>query len=381
MALMERVYAEFAERFGSTPEVLIRAPGRVNLIGEHTDYNDGFVLPMAIDLEIWIALRPRLGGEILCHSIDFQETLSFDLDDIQAGEPRWVEYVKGCAWVLQMEGFKLQAWEGVLSGNIPIGAGLSSSAAIEMATLRAFSVISDLPWDWKHMARLGQRAENEWLGIRSGIMDQMISAGGKPGHCLLMDCRSLESDWIAMPEESLIVVLDTNTRRGLVESEYNQRRAECEEAAKFFQAGALRDVTKQEFERHAHGLDSVVRNRARHVITENERTLRAVEALKKGDLRELGSLMSASHASLRDDFEVSSKELDAIVSIAITTKGCLGARMTGAGFGGCAIALVRPDALSGFISTVEDGYRREVGLEAGILPCQPSAGVQWFEGG
>ena len=307
MDIQQSVRHAFEQRIGVPPAFVVQAPGRVNLIGEHTDYNDGFVLPMAIDRAVWIALRPRVDGHVQAYSLDFDAEISFALDVLEKKDASWAEYLKGVAWALGEAGYALQGWEGVLAGDVPLGAGLSSSAALELATARAFAAVASLPWDAKRMASLAQRAENEWVGMKCGIMDQMISAAGRAHHALLIDCRSLETEAVPLPPEVVVVVLDTETRRGLVDSAYNERRAQCENAADFFGVPALRDVSISQFEARAHELDEVIRRRARHVITENERTLRAAEAMREADATELGRLMNESHVSLRDDFEVSSE--------------------------------------------------------------------------
>ncbi|UCG23043.1 MAG: galactokinase, partial [Chloroflexota bacterium] len=277
-AVKQMVVDAFRARFGGPPAVLARSPGRVNLIGEHTDYNDGFVLPMAIDRAIWIALRPRADRQVHVSSLDFEGSGQFDLASFQHEEEGWLEYIKGTAWALSAEGHSLSGWEGVFAGDVPIGAGLSSSAALELATARAFAAVSDLAWEPAEMALLGQKAENDWVGLNCGIMDQMISASGQAGHAVLIDCRSLETAAVPLPPESTVVVLDTATRRGLVDSAYNERRAQCEAAAVFFDVPALRDVTTAQFEARSAGLEPLIRQRARHVITEDQRTLQAVDA-------------------------------------------------------------------------------------------------------
>ena len=325
MSNRERVAAAFNEHFGKAPEWIARAPGRVNIIGEHTDYNDGFVLPMAIDRAVYIAGQSTGVHTVKVHSLDFNETRSFDLADTIALKPAagdWLEYLKGTAWALQDAGYLLEGWEGVLVGDVPVGAGLSSSAAVEMATARVFATTSNLSWEPGTMARLGQRAENEWVGVNCGIMDQMISASGQQGHALLLDCRSLEGESVPLPEGVAVVILDTGTRRGLVDSAYNQRRAQCEAAARFFAVEALRDVDEQMFAARACQLDETARPRAAHVISENARTVRAAEAMRVGDAETLGRLMDESHCSLRDDFAVSSPALDAMVASASSQHGC-----------------------------------------------------------
>ncbi len=375
MDLQSRVTAEFTQRFGSPPSAIVRAPGRVNLIGEHTDYNDGFVLPMAIDRAIWIALRPRPDRIVTARSLDFDETAEFDLDRLekQAG---WVEYLKGVAWSLQDAGYTLHGFDAVVAGDVPIGAGLSSSAAWELAAARAFAVTSGFAWDAAKMALLGQRAENKWVGVNCGIMDQMISAAGKADHALLIDCRSLETQAVPLPPNTVVIVLDTATRRGLVDSAYNERRAQCEAVAKFFGVKALRDVTLDQLNEKHDQLDRVAYRRALHVIGENDRTWQAAEAMKRGEAVELGQLMQLSHMSLRDDFEVSSRELNIMVECAEHQAGCYGARMTGAGFGGCAVALVRQDAAAAFSAGVAAEYQAETGLQPNIYICTATNGAE-----
>ena len=241
--LADRVAMTFAERYGERPAVVVRAPGRVNLIGEHTDYNDGFVLPLAIDRAVWIALRPRHDREVHVWSTEFGEAAHFRLDGLERERAGWIEYLKGTAWALERAGHRLTGWEGVIGSDVPIGAGLSSSAAIEVATARAFSVVSDFPWAPSAMAQLAQSAERNWVGVNCGIMDQMISAVGRESHAVLIDCRTLGTRAVPLPDGAVVVILDTATRRGLVDSAYNERRRQCEAAAAFFGATALRDVT------------------------------------------------------------------------------------------------------------------------------------------
>jgi galactokinase len=375
MELGQQVTQAFRERFGADPSVLVRAPGRVNLIGEHTDYNDGFVLPMAIDRAVWAALRPAPGRHCRVVATDQGDEAGFDLDGLERADcGGWVEYLRGVAWALQRRGHRLSAWEGVIAGDVPIGAGLSSSAALELATARAFAAVSDLEWDAAAMARVGQCAENQWVGVNCGIMDQMISAAGRADHALLLDCRTLEFALVPLPPAVVVVVLDTGTRRGLVGSAYNERRQQCETAARACGVQALRDANLESLARCV-DLDPVAARRARHVIGENERTVTAAAAMRAGDAAALGSLMDASHASLRDDFEVSSPALDAIVAAARRAPGCLGARMTGAGFGGCAVALVQADQADRFLPVAVADYRRATGHEPALYVCQATDGA------
>lgn len=375
MSLQQRVTEAFQQQFGGRPAFIARAPGRVNLIGEHTDYNDGFVLPMAIDRAAWIALRPRIDRRMVVHSLDFDQMVEVELDQMSNSGQGWAEYLKGVAWALKDAGMQIDGWEGVTAGDVPIGAGLSSSAALELATVRAFASVSQLEWKPAQMALLSQRAENQWVGVNCGIMDQMISAAGAAGHALLIDCRTLESQLVPLPPETAVIVLDTATRRGLVDSAYNERRSQCEAAARFFGVKALRDVSVPQFEARAGELDEVTRRRARHVITENERTLKAADVMRAGDASALGLLMNASHESLRDDFEVTNSALNTIVEIARQQAGCYGARMTGAGFGGCAVALVKASAARDFDLTVTAAYTKATGLTPNVYVCFPSDGA------
>ena len=375
-ALRDRVVDEFTRRHGAPPTWIARAPGRVNLIGDHTDYNGGFVLPMAIDRAVWIALRPRRDGEVHAYSLDFGEEVRFSIgNDARAGDG-WVEYVRGVAWALRHDGVPLpHGWDGVLAGDVPLGAGLSSSAALELAAARAFAAASDVTWEPVRMAQRAQRAENGWVGVNCGIMDQLISAAGHAGHALLIDCRSLETRAVPMPADSAVVVLDTATRRGLVDSAYNERRSQCEAVARHFGVPLLRDVTEQDLVARGGELEATALRRARHVVSENARVLAAADALARNDVREVGRLMNASHASLRDDFEVSRAELDAIVEIATAHAACHGARMTGAGFGGCAVALVRRDGAERFAADVARDYEARVGLRPAVYVCTASEGA------
>ncbi len=385
----------FENYFHAKPVFIVRAPGRVNLIGEHTDYNDGFVLPMAIDHAVWIALRPRDDSVVRIHSLDASASLStdlkpvadFKLDSLLKGEG-WVEYLKGVAHELQVAGYKLKGWEGLMAGDVPIGAGLSSSAAVELATARAFGCASGFEWDPVKMAKIGQRAENHWVGVNCGIMDQMASAASRAGHALFLDCRSLDIQHIPMPADVAVVVMDTSTRRGLVDSAYNERRSQCEEAARYFGVKALRDVSVDKFEERSERrpatkgsvegkreVNDAVWRRARHIITENQRVLDAIKAMQAGDIKTVGKLFNESHVSLRDDFEVTNEALNQIVESALEQEGCYGARMTGAGFGGCAVALVEREKAQGFAEAVSTVYWQRSGLEASVYVCQASEGA------
>jgi len=375
MGPAERVTAAFRARFGSEPSLVVRSPGRVNVIGEHTDYNEGFVLPMAIDRAVWIALRARPGREVVAVSLDFAGEKAFALDGLRREGAGWVEYLKGTAWALAEAGHRLAGWEGVLAGDLPIGAGLSSSAALEMAAARAFAAVSGLPWDPVAMAKLARRAENEWVGVGCGIMDPLIIGAGREGHAVLIDCRSLEMRPAPLPRGTAIAILDTSTRRELTGSAYNERRAQCEEAARRLGVKALRDVTPAALAARGGALPDVVRRRARHIVSENARTLDAAEAMQAGDARRLGGLMNESHLSMRDDFEISTAALDAMADLGQAAAGCYGARMTGGGFGGCVVALVDEATAPAFLDAVGRGYRERTALTPSLYLCRPQAGA------
>ncbi len=375
MSLEQTVYDTFKEKFGAAPTSIVRAPGRVNLIGEHTDYNDGFVLPMAIDRGVWLALRPRRDGKVRLYSADFGVWGRFSLGALEKGKG-WLEYPKGVAWALQEEGYTLGGFEGVVTGDVPRGSGLSSSAALELATARAFYEVSGFEWDEPRIARTMQKAENEFVGANTGIMDQLISAAGKKGYALLIDCRTLDLEPVSLPKNTVVVVMDTMTRHSHTDSGYNARRAQCEAAAAFFDVAALRDVTLEMLEARGSGLEPVVRRRARHVVTENQRTLDAAEAMKQGNAEALGKLMNASHDSLRDDFEVTNDALNTMVECARAQPGCYGARMTGGGFGGCAVALVEAQKVEAFVEAVEACYREKTSKEPSIYVCKATDGAQ-----
>jgi galactokinase len=331
---------------------------------------------MAIDRSVWVALRPRDDGRVLAFSSNAQGEALFSLHALRPGAPTWAEYVKGVAWALQEAGYSLAGWEGVVEGDVPIGAGLSSSAALELACARAFSAASEFPWEAREMATLAQRAESKWVGVNCGIMDQMISALGQEGHALLIDCRSLGTAPAPLPPDVIVVILDTMTRRGLVDSAYNERRAQCELAARLLGVPALRDLTMEGLQSDAGRLDPIVYRRACHVVSENSRTLQAVEALTRRDSVTMGRLMTASHRSLCDDFEVSSVELDMMVHAASSQPGCYGARMTGAGFGGSVVAFVDASLCSAFAAKVSSAYLSQTGIDPDIYVCKAVGGAE-----
>ncbi len=380
-ARLARMLEECRRRFAADA-VLVRAPGRVNLIGEHTDYNDGFVLPIAIEYDVRFAVSPRSDREVRIYSLDFGQEIVFDLDhlpDAPAGD--WGDYIRGMAVELTRAGYLLRGMEGVVEGNIPQGAGLSSSAAMEVAAGLAFGVVSQQAVDPPTMARLAQAAENRFVGVRCGIMDQFISRMGHPDHALFLDCRSLEHELIPIPSgDYAFVVTNSRQSRELAGSAYNERRAQCEAAVSALAATApgvtaLRDVTPALLETHSASLDPLVYRRARHVVTENQRVLEAVKALRAGEMPRFGAMMNASHDSLRDDYSVSSPALDALVAAARDVEGCVGSRLTGAGFGGCTVSLVRADRVEAFRRHVSEAYLRDCEMEAEFYVTRAAAGA------
>ncbi len=376
-ALREQAAQAFVDAFGAEPELWVAAPGRVNLIGEHTDYNDGYVLPAAIDRHVLMAVTPRADRQVELVAANFGARASLDLDHIvHDPSQRWSEYQRGVAWALQEAGYTLKGLNAALVSDVPVGSGLSSSAAIEVAMAYAFQVVSDLALDGVERALLCQKAENEFVGMNCGIMDQYIVSLGKRGHALLIDCRSLEYALVPLPTDCDVVICDTKKRRGLVDSEYNRRRQECERGAAALGAKALRDVTPEALAARQHELDEVTYRRCRHVVTENQRTLEAVEALRRGDVVRFGQLMNASHASLRDDYQVSCLALDIMVEAAQRQPGVLGARMTGAGFGGCTVNLVRAEHTQAFVREVSRAYTNAMGVMPDVYVCQAEDGVR-----
>jgi galactokinase len=386
IGLSAQLSAAFVEAHGSGARHRFAfAPGRVNLIGEHTDYNDGFVLPMAIDRYVGVAFRPRDDDCIEAVAPQFHERYALQLSDLRPGDPRgWMAYVAGVVWALLQAGMQPRGMDIVVVGDVPIGAGLSSSAALEMAVARAACAVSDLPWDAERMALLGQQAEREYVGVACGIMDQFASAMSAEGCALLLDCRSLETRLVRVPATLVVVVMDTGVRRTLGHTAYNERYAECQQAVRLIHATypgvrALRDVTPEMLAEVAPSLDPVVARRATHVVEENHRPAALAEALSAERLHRAGELMSDSHRSLRDLYEVSSPELDCMVELATRQPGCYGARLTGAGFGGCAIALVDRERLHGFVDEVRTGYRARFDHPAELFPCNPAPGAMLLD--
>lgn len=370
----DRAEELFGRTFDGRAEGAVRSPGRVNVIGDHTDYNDGFVLPIAIDRDTHIVFRPRSDGIVHVVS-EHGPPAAVDLGAFTRAEPAWAEYVRGVAWAMNVE--TPLGWEGAIASDVPIGAGLSSSASLELAVAVVFDTLANGDGDPVRLATMAQRAEREWVGMECGIMDQLSVAAGTRGHALLIDCRSLDIEPKPVPADAVFVVLDTTTRRQLISSAYNQRRATCERAAATLGVSSLRDVGLGDLEAARTSLDDVAWRRVRHVVHENDRVLAAAAAMELGEIAALGRLMTASHQSLRDDYEASSPQLDAIVSAALDAPGCLGARMTGAGFGGCAVALVERAGLDAFTPDVVARFGDETGLTAETYACVPAAGVSY----
>ncbi len=375
MTVKDSVLKTFAERFGGQPTLLARAPGRVNLIGEHTDYNDGFVLPAAIDRAVYVAARPRPDRTAHLISIDFHAETTFSLYNLDDPDlPAWSKYPRGSLWWLENQGYTVPGFDAVIGGDIPIGAGLSSSAAVEVVMIELGLALAGGTMSQLDKALGGVEVEHQFIGMPCGVMDQMASALGQAGHALLIDCRSLETKPVPVPQGASIVIMDTAKRRGLVDSEYAARREQCEAAAEMLGVEALRDVTLDQVEAARQQLGSVLYRRARHVVSENMRVQIAVMSLRGNALKTVGQALRESHASLRDDYEVSCTELDAIVEIANAQPGCYGARMTGAGFGGCAVALVANEAVSDFVAAVGPAYTARTGLTPHLYVCQAAAG-------
>lgn len=378
VALLKSVYHDL---YGAEPR-LFRAPGRVNLIGEHTDYNDGFVLPVAIENETVVAARARGDRFVRVHSLNISESREFDLD--RPGPPRrhdWLDYVEGVAQALLARGAQLSGADLAVLSDVPEGAGLSSSAALEISIGLALLSVSGIASERVALALAGQQAEHAYVGTMCGIMDQYIAALGRGGTALLIDCRTLEATHIPIDtSHTAIVICDSRVKHELASSEYNQRRAECERGVALlheFLPGirALRDVSVEEFERYEEYLPDPIKRRCRHVVTENARTLSAARALQARDLTKMGHLMAASHQSLRDDYQVSCAELDILVEVASRSAGVRGARMTGGGFGGCTVNLVDRDALPQFYETVARAYHQSTGIEPRIYTSAAADGA------
>jgi len=374
--------ALFSTTFGQAPSATVRAPGRVNLIGEHTDYNDGFCLPMAIEREVRIALRPRADQQVRVISTEQTGMVTFTLGaniaKAATAAERWADYVKGCAQILIGACIPLQGCDLAVSGDVPLGSGLSSSAALEVATIHALLTAAQRSLPAAQIATLAQRAENTYVGTNCGILDQLASACAVAGEAMLMDCRTLELTPAPLPAGVAVVIADTGKRRGLVDSAYNERRAQCEAGAAALGVSHLRDVTLHGLWQAAQDgrLEPQALARCEHVVAENGRTQAAFACLRAGDAAALGQLMDQSHADLRDKFAVTCAELDGMVAIARSLPGCLGSRMTGAGFGGCTVSLVREEAIAAFVPALTARYQASFPtMKPAVYVTRPAAGA------
>jgi galactokinase len=369
----------FKTHFGQAPSTVVQAPGRVNLIGEHTDYNGGFVLPAAINYYTWVAASARTDRELQVVAHDFgEQSVSFNLDQPQehSDSAPWANYVRGVVQELLRKNYRLCGANLYISGNVPVGAGLSSSASLEVAVVRALTTLSNETIDPTQAALIGQAAENNFVGCNCGIMDQLISARGQTSSALLIDCQDLTTRAVAIPSDWEILIVHSGVKRGLVESEYNQRRTQCEAAAAHFGQTSLRTVTLGELIAAENTLNALSFRRARHVLTENARTLLAAEALTAGDMPTLARAMAESHASMRDDFNITTPAIDTLVEI-LTQAGAghAGARMTGGGFGGCVVAIAPSAVIPQLMNAVTERYQTETGCTPTLIPAKASAGA------
>ncbi|MDW8212883.1 MAG: galactokinase [Roseiflexaceae bacterium] len=370
----------FQQHYGVSPSVIVRAPGRVNLIGEHTDYNEGFVFPVAIDRATYIAACPRSDRTVRVVSSDLNEEDAFSIDHIERSRRPWHNYVRGVVLALRVAGHSLSGADLLIASDVPRGSGLSSSAALEVAVGYAFQTLNHLNIPGKELALLAQGAENNFVGVQCGIMDQLIAVLGRANHALLIDCRDLSYRTVPLPPSVAVVVCDSHIPRTLAASAYNQRRQECDMAVQLLQQWypgirALRDVSEDQFAAHCEALPEPVRSRARHVVSESRRTLQGAEALEHGDVVAFGRLMNESHASLRDDYQVSLPDVDLLVETAQRLPGCYGSRLTGAGFGGCTVSLVERSDVETFSRDLLQAYRDATGRTATIYVCRASDGV------
>ena len=380
-ATPSRLAQHFEELFRARPRIF-RAPGRVNLIGEHTDYNEGFVMPAAVGFSNYVAAAPRDDHKLVLHSEEFSDHFSFDVDALP---PRrtgaWCDYLLGVATVLQQKGVKLRGANVLLHGEVPSGAGLSSSAALEVASALAFLNLAGAQMPLPEVALVSQRAENDFVGARCGIMDQFVSCMGKSSHALLLDCRTLSFQLVPVPAGIRLVVCNTMVKHDLATGAYNQRREECEESVRYFsrwdpKVRALRDVSVALLEQHLGDLPPTIAKRSSHVVREIQRTLDAARALTDGDLTKVGKLMHESHASLRDLYEVSCQELDIMVEAAENLPGFCGGRMTGGGFGGCTINLVREEHVQDFAKQIAARYRERTAIDPQVYLCSAENGAE-----
>jgi galactokinase len=376
----------FARCFGRPPRWLVAAPGRVNLIGEHTDYNDGFVLPMAIERYILIAADANTSGQVTLHNETIGETATFSLrPKVERGEPSWSNYVRGVIAGFQRRREKVSGFDAVIESTLPLGGGLASSAALEVATATLLEAMAGQALDPLEKALLCQQAEHEFAGVPCGIMDQFTSILARENHALLLDCRSRTPTPVPMTDPAVtVLIINTNVRHKLAESEYAKRRSQCESAARALKVKSLRDATPAALEAARRQMEPVVFRRARHVISENDRTVQAAQAIQNSDWPTVGRLMYASHASLRDDYEVSCPELDTVVEMAQAmgpAGGIIGCRMTGGGFGGCTVSLVETEAVRRITRSLDPAYEKKTGRQANIFSSRPAAGARVLKAG
>lgn len=368
------------ERFGAKP-TLFRAPGRVNLIGEHTDYTEGFVFPAAIDLTTTVAVTPRTDGHAVLYSTNFEKEASMELAALpERGSGQWEDYPLGVLAMLKKAGIEVPGFSMSITGDVPLGAGLSSSASIEVATTLALLHLAGKSWTGPEIAKLCQKAENQYVGAPVGIMDQFVSACGAEDHALLLDCRSLEYHLAPIPHDVIFVLVNTMVKHSHADGAYKIRRAEAAEGTEILhrmnpKIHALRDATLEDLERVKGQMAENVYKRCRHLISENDRTVVAAAALDAGDLKKFGALLVAAHASYRDDFEASCEEADILVELALEKPECIGARLTGGGFGGCTLNLVRAKDAEAFADALKVGYREKTSIDAEVYHCRAAAGA------
>ena len=384
-ARREQIRAAFVRRYGTEPTVWVRAPGRVDLMGSHTDYNQGYVLTLPIDRDTWIAARRRSDGTVRVHSLNVDTGGSFSLDAIAHDDAApWTNYVRGVADVLQAEGYTLTGFDGMVHSTVPLSSGLSSSAALECASAVLFRALGGWEIDPVQLALLCQRAENEFVGMSCGILDQYSSMLGQAGYALLLDCRNLTNEPVALPDDMQVVICDTHAQRELTGTEYGERRAQCEEGARLlagFYPGvtALRDVTHEQFLAHEADLPPVVGRRCRFIVEENERVLRLAEGLTAGDRTAICALTTTSYTGARDLYEIGSSEMAAVEEAMLSAPGVIGARQAGAGFGGCMVALVEVNEVDAFERHVREAYLAATGIKAEVYPVQAAAGARELE--
>lgn len=368
--ILDKVKEQFRKQFNMTQDFVVAiAPGRVNLIGDHTDYNEGFVLPMTIDRAVYVALAPRQDSRCVVYSMNFDEVATWDVNKITKTGHHWSHYLQGVMRILLDEGYNLSGFNGVVYGDVPIGSGLSSSAAVEIATLLALQSIFKLNISSLEAVKLAQLAENKFIGVQCGIMDQFVSLLGGKDHALFIDCRTLDYKKIPIKlDKYALLVVDTKVKRELAKSAYNERRASCEEAVRIINGNvkALRDITLEQLLTMQGKLSDTVFKRARHVVSENQRVLDSIAALQNNDMLKFGELLYQAHASIKDDYSVSCKELDFIVDAA-KTGGAIGARLTGAGFGGCALVIIEESKVTEFAAALIENYQKQFEIKPEVM--------------